>query len=110
MSEKLSEDDLPFNNSDDNLVWLLGRYEALEAERDALIKHFSERENWLQGDIEKLRTRLARADGLLLDNYPCYDENKCKNCVGDFSEIDYRTCIGYNVLKALRGRGLNNGL
>ena len=64
---------------------------------------------WIvQGEVAKLRVkalerRLARADGLLLDNYPCYDENKCKNCVGDFSEIDYRTCVGYNVLTAIRG-------
>lgn len=56
----------------------------------------------LVSEIKALERRLARVNGLLMDNYPCYDENKCKNCVGDFGEIDYRTCVGYNVLKALR--------
>ena len=54
--------------------------------------------------IKLLECRLAKVNGLLVDNYPCYDENGCKNCVGDFDEIDYRTCVGYNVLTALRGK------
>ena len=57
----------------------------------------------LVSEIKALEGHLARADGLLVDNYPCYDENKCKNCAGGFGEIDYRTCVGYNVLTALRG-------
>jgi hypothetical protein len=59
----------------------------------------------LVSEIKALERRLAEAKDLLVDNYPCYGEDKCKNCKGDFGEIDYRTCIGYNSLKALRGEG-----
>ena len=88
------------------VVTLEAEYDKLKAVNKLLHQTMDDGTTLLVAQNNKmnvLESRLARADGLLLDHYPCYDENKCKNCVGDFGEIDYRTCAGYNVLTALRG-------
>ena len=56
----------------------------------------------LVSEVEELEPRLTRVSELLLDNYSCYDKDGCKNCSGDADEIDYKSCVGYNVLTALR--------
>jgi hypothetical protein len=78
---------------------------ALEAERDSLDKTIHNLVV-VNGDalakVTRLESRLTRVDELLSDNYPCYDKDGCKNCSGDADEIDYKSCVGYNTLTALR--------
>lgn len=87
---------------------LVSEIKALElrlAESDALCIKLAHQKGDQVDEMRELNSRLAKAKDLLVDNYPCYGEDKCKNCKGDFGEIDYRTCIGYNVSRALRREG-----
>lgn len=78
---------------------------ALEAERDSLDKTIHNL-MVVNGDalakVTRLESRLSRVDSLLMDNYPCYDKDGCKNCSGEADEIDYKSCVGYNTLTVLR--------
>jgi hypothetical protein len=111
MSEKLSDRIQETINRDSILSYfyvinnLILDIEALEMERDSLDKTIHNL-MVVNGDalakVTRLESLLTGIDSLLMDNYPCYDKDGCKNCSGEADEIDYKSCVGYNTLTVLR--------
>ena len=87
---------------------LVDRCKTLEADRDSLdktIHNLMVVNGEALAKVTRLESRLVRVNELLSNNYPCYDKDRCKNCSGEADEIDYKSCVGYNTLTALRVEG-----